>query len=460
MKEKNRKRCVNPICGGNGNCDTCRLHVLLEKERTSFEVISEHKAVDNAIIQDQKTQNEYSLVVDIGTTTLVFVLIDNKTGRECHTVTMINSQRKYGFDVISRIQASVNGQGSELQDCIREDLLLGIDRMEKDFGIHRGKIKKIFLVGNTTMIHLLKGYNCETLGTFPFTPIEVDWMSEPVEKTLGIQAEDMQAEVTILPAISTYVGSDIVAGLYACGFADTEDIGLFIDLGTNGEMAIGNKDRILVTSVAAGPAFEGGNITWGTGSIAGAICAVSINGEKTDITTIHGKTPCGICGTGVIEIVAELVRNGFVDETGLLSDEFFETGFTLGMTAGEEAIVFTQKDIREFQLAKAAVRAAIEILAERYKVTTQQIKKVYLAGGFGYHVNVEKCALVGLLPKELAAKTEAVGNSSLAGALLICMEKGRIKELQQIRNVSEEIILANDEYFNEKYVKAMHLCFD
>ena len=193
------------------------------------------------------------------------------------------------------------------------------------------------------------------------------------------KGERLQCPATLLPGISTYVGADIAAGIYSCGMASQEETSLLIDLGTNGEMAIGNKDRILVTSTAAGPAFEGGNISWGMGSVQGAVCSVQIEDGKASCRTIGEQPPLGLCGTGVVETAAELVRSGLVDETGLL-DEEYEDGFCLGETPAGEKILFTQKDVREIQLAKSAVRAGLETLLLRYGTDAAGIHKVYLAG--------------------------------------------------------------------------------
>ena len=228
-----------------------------------------------------------------------------------------------------------------------------------------------------------------------------------------------------------------------------------IDLGTNGEMGIGNRNKILVTSTAAGPAFEGGNITWGTGSIQGAICNVDLKDNQLNIRTIGDTEPVGICGTGVIETAAELVKAKLIDETGLMAEEYFEDGYPLAKTAKGELIVFTQKDIRELQLAKSAIRAGVETLILRYGVNYNQIDKVYLAGGFGFKMDMEKAVAIGLLPEELRGKMEAVGNSSLGGAVKYLTEETSRAFLEHIVMVSSEIDLANDITFNDFYMKYM-----
>ena len=453
------RRCNNPTCGGNGNCATCPKRMSEQINNGAFEAVAEYAVSEkegtvncDALEAGNEKGNIYAIAIDLGTTTLAFSLVNIVSKQILHTVTMLNSQRKYGADVLSRIQASVDGEQEELRESIQKDLREGIDELLKECRIM--DIDHIVISGNTTMIHLLMGYDCSALGVYPFEPVNTGLILETAEEIIGYKQPGAEMKTTIIPAISAFIGGDIVAGLYALDFADNKEISLFVDLGTNGEIALGNCDRILTTSVAAGPAFEGGNISCGTGSVAGAICAVEINrNDASDIklNTIHNTPPCGICGTGVIETVAELLKCGFIDETGLLADEYFDTGFPL--TDEQEPIIFTQQDIRQFQLAKAAVRTGIEILTKEYGITTEEIAKVYIAGGFGYHLNVAKAASIGLIPPELADKATSVGNTSLAGAVKYLGDTNASDTMQRIKNASEDIILANDTDFQELYLK-------
>ncbi len=483
MNNAVNKRCSNPTCGGNGNCATCPKRVSEKLNSDAFEAVTEYTVsgkedtgncyTQNGVCNDGK--DKYAIAIDLGTTTLAFALIDRASAQVLHTVTALNSQRKYGADVLSRIQASVDGKREELRECIQKDLCVGIDRLLEEctfIANHENEklIEQIVIAGNTTMIHLLMGYDCSTLGVYPFTPVNTKLISGTSKEILGYALQGTEITAIILPGISAFIGGDIVAGLYALDIAEQEDVNLFIDLGTNGEMALGNCDRLLVTSVAAGPAFEGGNISCGTGSVAGAISSVDIEYKQekdnydVNCKTIQDKSSCGICGTGVIETVAELLKNEIIDETGLYIDEFFETGFMLSGPNGEkqipdmqnnENIVFTQKDIREFQMAKAAVRAGIYILISQYGIKTEQIKRVYLAGGFGFNLNIEKTVTVGLLPKEICDKVKVVGNSSLGGMVKFLSDKDKITKVQKILDITQEIILAENEEFNAKYLRSM-----
>ena len=231
-------------------------------------------------------------------------------------------------------------------------------------------------------------------------------------------------------------------------------ISLLLDLGTNGEMALRTNTGIYVTSTAAGPAFEGGNIRWGMGSVDGAIANAKFVGGRLTVHTIGEKTPVGICGTGVIETVAELLQAGIIDANGKLIEPYFKTGYPLAENAQGEKIYLTQADIREIQMAKAAVRAGIEVLCMRAGVTFQQIEQVYLAGGFGYYLDVKKAAVIGILPQELAEKTTAAGNTALGGALQY-LETPDKKALMEVVAEAGEVSLAEDEAFKERYISYM-----
>lgn len=477
-------------CGGKGRCGKCRVRIVkghtdistedqavftpqeledgwrlscrvypnedIEVEFTlndesGFEVLTGGEA-DETSVSGEK-ESGYDIAVDIGTTTIAMELVGKDSHKVHGRAAFINSQRVYGADVISRIQASVDGKKKELQDHIREDLKKGFRQLVKEADITGADVERIIISGNTTMGHLLMGYDCNTLGVFPFTPVNIDFIRDSAKEIIGI--EDTEAQIVLLPGISTYVGGDITSGLYACGFDSAEEISMLIDLGTNGEMAIGNKDKILVTSTAAGPAFEGGNITWGVGSIPGAICSLSIEDEKAHVKTIRDEAPLGICGTGVVETAAELMKEELIDETGRLEDDYFDEGFPLAETTDGKKILFTQKDMREIQLAKAAIRAGVETLALRYGVKKEDVVKIYVAGGFGYKLDTDKAIAIGMLPEEFKGRIEAVGNSSLAGAEDYLKDTEGDKTIRKILDVSEEINLSADKEFNDFYMDAM-----
>ncbi len=464
------------------------------------------------------------IAIDIGTTTLALALVDLKDGSILDTETGINHQRNFGADVISRQRAAIQGKAELLQELIQKDLVQSIISLVERNGIgshsgsgiaqtgssdtsghvdqkhektaqnsdKSGRLTHIVISGNTTMLHLLRGYDCSGLGQYPFTPVTLQSEEKTCENVLGAEWIEASAKfrlrkdlpVTILPGASVYVGADIMAGLLECGMNQTEELSLLLDLGTNGEMAIGNRSKILVTSTAAGPAFEGGNISWGTGSVPGAISDVrlcsddesekkhALSNDASDtslaehpqpygdrmvrVTTIGDKPPVGICGTGVISICAALIRGGMIDVTGMLEEQFFDEGFPLAEAPDGREICFTQKDIREIQLAKSAVRAGVELLLRRFGVTYTEIDHVYLAGGFGSFLKPEQAAAIGMIPQELAGKAIGIGNASLNGAIRVLCEGARAqREITALAEKSEEIALSEDPDFSDLYMEHM-----
>ena len=370
--------------------------------------------------------------VDIGTTTLAVSLVDRASCKVVDTKTSVNHQRVFGADVISRIQASMDGKKEELKASIRKDL----DGLIAALGEKMDEIP-VIISGNTTMEHLFLGLPCDTLGVAPYTPVDISLHEE--------------GNFLMLPGISTYVGADIVSGIIACGMDQREEDSMLIDLGTNGEMAIGNKDRIISASTAAGPAFEGGNISCGVAGVPGAISSVDIAEDgSVQIGTIGGKDPIGLCGTGVLEVVYEMLKAEYMDETGLLDDEYVDDGFPLS-----DDVVFTDQDVREVQLAKSAIRAGAETLMEEYGVGYDDISALYLAGGFGQKINLQKAAGIGLLPEELLDRTKAVGNSSLAGAVMIARDETLKERFAHVADYSEEVSLTGNPTFNDLYMEYM-----
>ena len=468
FSEKELKAGMRLSCFARPDQD-CTIQLCTEDEN-DFEILtrgSEGKAEPDdgrnekalSLSEDERV----GIAVDIGTTTIAMELVSLDQGKVlCHD-SRINHQRAYGADVISRIQASVDGAKDALKRSIGNDLLDGMDALLKQADIPGERVEKIVVAANTTMCHLLMGYSCDTLGTAPFTPVNIGIIRTNLKKVLEpVLAErniSPETELIILPGISAFVGADIVAGLLASDFDREEGPSMLIDLGTNGEMVIGGKSGRIATSTAAGPAFEGGNISWGTGSVSGAICAVSYDGTSMAWETIGGQPPVGICGTGVLDITAELVAHEIVDETGLLDEEYFDTGVEIAKREDGVPIVFTQKDVREIQLAKAAVRAGIQVLLKRYGVRCEDLQTVYLAGGFGFRLDVEKAISIGLLPEGFRGKIRIAGNSSLEGARLCLLDEANLQRAKHLALETEEISLGNDPDFNEYYMDAMYFSF-
>ncbi|MCC8169499.1 MAG: ASKHA domain-containing protein [Oscillospiraceae bacterium] len=405
--------------------------------KSEFEVVS-----DYAYSSEATTAGDV-ICIDIGTTTLAFELIRN--GKAVASHSEINTQRRFGLDVLSRIEASNRGRSMELQQIIRYHLINGISKLMKE--AKSEKPERVVIAANTTMVYLLMGYPCGELGVYPFNASHTETVNTVFDKV--VPNSKITAETVILGGLSAFVGGDITSGMYMCDFDLSNKINLFIDLGTNGEMAIGNRDRIIVTSAAAGPAFEGGRISCGIGSVDGAVCGADIRSGM--LKTINDKPSAGICGTGIIELVFELLDNHLIDETGLLIPEYFSGGYPL-----TEKIRFTQGDIREVQMAKSAVRAGIETLMLRYGANVGDIDTLYLAGGFGYGLKIEKACGIGLIPPELAGRVKILGNSALGGAVKYATDNSGGERIEKMKSIASEIHLGNDEKFNELYMENMN----
>ncbi len=407
-------------------------------------------------VRPQKKNDTLGIAVDIGTTTLAAALVDQTTKETICYAVSVNHQRNYGADVITRIQAACEGKQDALQASIRDDLE-GLFRQLLEKGQKKKEdIKEIVIAGNTTMCHLLCGFSCEGLGTAPFHPVDLSLQHYAYQ---GLFDRDTYpATVTILPGISAFVGADIVAGLYSSGMCnlwrqeakDPKTV-LFLDIGTNGEMALLTPGGLFVTSVAAGPALEGGKIRCGMPGIPGAIAKASLLGRQRMITTtILGVPAIGICGTGILEIVSELWKYRIIDENGTLPEQYQKDGFPVA-----KGIAFTQEDIRQVQMAKAAIRVGMEVLLQTAGMPAEKVDRVLVAGGFGTALNIEKAAMIGLFPKDVQDKIKLLGNSALEGAIDCIKDPQATEEMQQIAEKAVEKNLAMQEDFQEKYIRYM-----
>lgn len=461
---------VPMACGGNGTCGKCKVEIdgawvnsckLYPKPEEDIiisafgwgegrEELTQIAGVEKINITEGRAREAKGqtrktfLAVDIGTTTIAAALVEKETGAVLATAGCGNSQRIFGQDVLSRIKASVAGTGEKLKTLIRQDILNlseEIQKKQKDI-----VIEHIYIAGNTTMEHLYMGDSCAGLGKAPFTPVS---LAERKDSLSNIP-------VTLLPGISAFVGADIAAGMLACGMDEEERPSLLLDLGTNGEMVLALEDKMIATSAPAGPALEGGNISCGVASVTGAISKVRVIGERTIIGTIGNTPATGICGTGVLELVAGLYENHIIDASGQMKEKYREEGFPLARMKDGKQITFTQQDIREVQLAKAAIHSGIELLLEHAGISMGEIKKVYLAGGFGVYLDVHIAAGIGLLPAELEKCTKAVGNTSLQGCIAYGSSEENRSRTEEMIKKCESINLAEQADFEERYVANMN----
>ena len=403
---------VEAVCGGAGTCGKCVVEVggvpcLACQTIYDGQLITKCDPLDDdgfAVLSAEVSgidSGPYGLALDIGTTTIAFALVDLESGKVVASYGVVNSQRAYGADVISRIKAASEGKLEALRKSVMDDISRGISCIGAE-------IRKIVIAGNTAMLHILMGEDCRSLGQYPFTPVFLEMREWELN---GVPA-------LVLPGISAFVGADIVAGVYSL---DRDDY-LLADLGTNGEIVLVSDGEITATAAAAGPAFEGGNISCGTGSIPGAIYKYDVLGAYT----IGKKRPIGLCGSGVIDVAAFCVKNGIINETGAMER-------ALEVAPG---VNFTPKDVRELQLAKSAVRAGIEVLlGDLSDSKKSEINSMYLAGGFGHSLNVESAFILGILPGIFRGKVCAVGNSSLAGCVRFLTESTDFAFLKNVREI-------------------------
>ncbi len=431
-----------------------RVSVLLEGDRV----------VD--IRPGHQQQPIYGLAVDIGTTTVVAYLIDLLTGRQLQAASMMNPQKSYGDDVISRIDYA--SQSSQALDTLKDKIIAGVNeliaRVCQQQDIQQDRIYRAVLVGNTVMMHLLAGVSPLYIARSPFIPAFTGALCmSPQASGLHIAPA---AYVYTLPNVASYVGADIVASVMASGLDESDTLTLMVDIGTNGEMVLGNRDRMLACSTAAGPALEGAHISCGMGGITGAISSVKRQGDAVCCDVIGDTVPRGLCGSGLVDAVAMLLDEGVLDETGRLdpdegpdawTDRFtFEGRNTLfRLTDTEPAVTLSQKDIREVQLAKGAIAAGIEVLARAYGVEVSDIQRVCLAGGFGNYIDRAHACRIGLLPPVLLDRIEGIGNGAGAGARMALLSEKEQVRAEQLAERIQYIELSAVKEFQDLFMDKM-----
>ena len=392
------------------------------------------------------------VAVDIGTTTVAVCLTDARAGCILSAHSEANAQKSWGSDVVARIQAARDDKANlramhqaivrQIEHMIREQLAAVHNKVED--------LDLIALTGNTTMLHLLVGADPSGMACLPFTPVFL----EAREMTAPDAGFKLPATCRIvLPAgISAFVGADITAGVLATCLHEAESTELLLDIGTNGEMVLGNRHGMIATATAAGPAFEGAQITHGCPGVPGALDHAGIGPEGFWYTTINDKELHGICGSGLIDLIAALRQNGALDETGYLelpdgADDFHPVS--------GNAVCLSQADIRQLQLAKGAIAAGVQVLCLRAGIEATDISRVHLAGGFGTFLNPESALLIGLLPVGLRGRVVAAGNTALKGALNIISRLDALETATAIPHKVETVDLSADPEFQMAFAEAM-----
>lgn len=424
-------------------------------------------SVLTAAVQTQEPRSSLGMAVDIGTTTVVAYFYRLSDGKRLEVLSALNPQRSFGADVISRIQACMQERDNLIR--MRDTLLAELNGMITRFCSSQGcgpeQLSCASLCGNTTMLHLLCGLIPDGIAAAPFAGASLFGTWVPARE-LGLHLLP-QAPVYLAPSISSYVGADITAGLLSCGILDKTAPTLFLDVGTNGEMALFSDGSLTACSTAAGPAFEGAHIQCGTGSVPGAVCQVTLDREKGAIlcATIENKPPVGICGSGLIDALAVLLECGAVDETGRLCDadeleedwvaqylDEDEQCFYLDRDAG---VYLTAQDIREIQLAKAAIAAGISTMLQKRGLDVEQVDEICLAGGFGTHIHPQSACRIGLLPPSCAQKVTVSGNAAGMGAVRALLSRQAPQELEDLVRRTHYLELSGDPIFQEEYIEQM-----
>jgi len=390
-----------------------------------------------------RQQHHYGLAVDYGSTTIIMQLVDLTSGQVIDEAKEVNGQIVYGTDILTRITYALEDPAhmDDLQRATAETFHRLLDRLTESTGIDAAACGAMILSGNTTMIHFLLKLDAWTVFASPFAPVTTDpgwfWGAE-----LGM---DFAGMVYIIPAASNYIGGDIVSGLMKLQLHKQDGINLFFDIGTNGELVIGNRDWIVAGAGAAGPALEGYISRYGMRAKEGAIDTVTIHGKDLTFTTIGGEKPVGICGSGIIDLMAQMLLNGWVNIAGELDpdaspriryfpeEQQYGAVYALeGESATGEALYFSQTDIHQYLDTKAAAYTMIECLLETAGCRAEELDRCYLSGAFTAHSNLESAIAIGIFPDLPREKYIGIANTSLEGAYIVLTDRGCLEEIRQL----------------------------
>lgn len=418
----------------------------------------ETKGASEVIIKD-KLFKEYGLAIDIGTTTIVVGLY-NSSGL-MSTNSDKNPQTKVASDVISRIDKAMCGDGPFLKELVLNSINELIQGLCNKHNIGTKKIDYAVITGNTTMLYLLTGRDPVSLSRFPF---EADYKfnAKFTSKEVGINISN-DATVYFPLCISSFVGADITTAILASNMLNTSMTSILVDIGTNGEMALWHNNRIICCSTAAGPAFEGSEISCGCMGVDGAIDKIYLNGTRIEFTTIGNVTEFGICGSGIIDAISILKELSIIDETGAFDEGILkQSGMYINVNGQisckiSDNVYITQRDIRKVQLAKSAICSGIKTLIYLENVSTDDVDNIYIAGGFGNYLNIKSATNIGLIPYELKSKVKFIGNAALKGAAMMLFNKKSADNINEKVKMSKAIDLSREEIFMEYYIDEMKI---
>ncbi|MDZ7291534.1 MAG: ASKHA domain-containing protein [candidate division KSB1 bacterium] len=428
-----------------------------------------------AIEAGDTTRTMYGVAFDIGTTTVAAKLLDLNTGQVVAVASALNPQKKYGADVISRINHIVEHPGGLelLHRLIIKQMNELLAQLCAQAEISPKDIYKLCLVGNTVMQHLVLNIDPRNLAYMPYTPV----FQGPAmlnAKELGLKI-NVHGVVYCLPNLACFVGSDITGVLTVLDLEERDAVQLVVDIGTNGEMVLGSKKKLLCSSSPAGPAWEGAYIAWGMRAARGAIERAEIIDGDLHIRTIGGMDPIGICGSGLLDLVCEFLRAGVIDKSGrilnveempptvgeklkarLIRQENGTNHIAIATLDEEKSVMLTQKDIREVQLAKSAIASGIKILMNELNVLPQDITEVYIAGAFGNHVRGQDAIDSGLIPPVPVERIKFIGNAALAGAEAVLLSQEARRKAEHLAEIVGYVEVADRGDFQELFVESMH----
>ena len=462
-----------------------------------LELAMEYRGRDWLLDNGRVEKHAYGVAVDIGTTTVVVVVVELVTGDVVASASALNAQSHVGDNVLTRINKCMTDETMTrtLQQSVVHDTLgplLGEALRQAHLKLEQ--VVCLVIAGNSTMLHLLVGENPSSMGVAPFTPRFLDYRNlngcdldlmvpaaDDVAETTSAETEDEQgapaprlgepcrATVHLLPGAAAYVGADITAGVLSSGMAYRDDTCLLVDLGTNGEIVLRHKNVLVGCATAAGPAFEGAGLTCGVRAGRGAISHIWLEDSpfRARSEIIEGGTPMGLCGTAYVDFVARAHHIGLIGATGRYTPEahkghlekqgLYGWGFTIDRTKRGEPIYISEADIASLLQAKAAIAAGIACLLRRVELRAVEVEKVYLAGGFGFHMHIDSLLGCGLLPGFRAEQIELIGNSALAGAYLTLLDSGAMDEIQRLSARIEIVELNLDPAFEMTYVDHLSL---
>lgn len=446
-------------CGGRGTCGKCAVQLAgavsapnAAEEKAGVRLSCQAVLLGDAVVtlpdaeSDQQIETDIGektgvlrpmegklgAAVDIGTTTIAVKLYDLSTGDCVGTAADLNPQRAVAADVMGRIGAAMQGDLELLQTQVTEK----VEVLLREAGKTAGLPDVLVVTGNTTMLYLLVGRDPTCLSRAPFI----------ADTLFDTDAELFGGRVYLPPCMNAFVGADITTAVLASGMCEVDRTALLCDIGTNGEMALWKDGILYVTSTAAGPAFEGAGISCGCGSVRGAIDRVWLENSELRIHTLGDAEAVGVCGSGLIDAIAAGLLSEQIDETGAMDEDELVLS---------EGVALEPRDIRALQLAKAAIAAGMEMLLETAGADYDAVETLYIAGGFGSHLNVDSAATIGLLPEALKDKTTILGNAALAGAVQVLLDRNARETLSGIAARSTHVNLGGDPKFNEKYVEKM-----